>query len=406
MMATFQYAARDQAGKLRRGVIEAASPFEAREGVRRLGLRPESVTESRKKATREASVRQPGYRSVRDRAAVLDAIGDLHTLLVAAVPLREALGIIAEQGSAGYTKRIFSELQERVTGGASFARALQESAHPFGSMLIAMVESSEWSGRLEEVLEEYLAIQLRWRALKSKVTGALIYPVIVVLTSVIVVGFLTGYVLPPIVDMLIDTGRELPWSTRVVIAISDMVTGWWWLMLGASMLLILAWTRLAKVSKVHLAKERVLLRVPVLGRLVVEQQLAYMCSLLHGLLKSGLPLTKALKLTKESVTLRHMQQDLESSVESIETGVSPQDALKQCSVIPTVISHVFVVSNSPDRVEHLLTTLSSEYDRKVEQTLQRLMAAFEPIMILVLASVVGFVAFSVLLPIMEVGHVQ
>lgn len=406
MMATFQYAARDQAGKLRRGVIEAASPFEAREGVRRLGLRPESVTESRKKARREASVHQLGYWSVRDRAAVLDAIGDLHTLLVAAVPLREALGIIAEQGSAGYTKRIFSELHERVTGGASFARALQESAHPFSSMLIAMVESSEWSGRLEEVLEEYLAIQLRWRALKSKVTGALIYPVIVVLTSVIVVGFLTGYVLPPIVDMLIDTGRELPWSTRVVIAISDMVTGWWWLMLGASLLFILAWTRLAKVSKVHLAKERVLLRVPVLGRLVVEQQLAYMCSLLHGLLKSGLPLTKALKLTMDSVTLRHMQQDLDSSVQSIETGVSPQDALKQCSVIPTVISHVFVVSNSPDRVEHLLTTLSSEYDRKVEQTLQRLMAAFEPIMILVLASVVGFVAFSVLLPIMEVGHVQ
>jgi len=406
MMATFQYAARDQAGKLRRGVIEAASPFEAREGVRRLGLRPELVTESRKKATREATVHQPGYRSIRDRAAVFDAIGDLHTLLVAAVPLREALGIIAEQGSAGYTKRIFSELQERVTGGASFARALQESAHPFGSMLIAMVESSEWSGRLEEVLEEYLAIQLRWRALKSKVSGALIYPVIVVLTSVIVVGFLTGYVLPPIVDMLIDTGRELPWSTRVVIAISDMVTGWWWLMLGASMLFILAWTRLAKVSKVHLVKERVLLRVPVLGRLVVEQQLAYMCSLLHGLLKSGLPLTKALKLTKESVTLRHMQQDLESSVQSIETGMSPQDALRQCSVIPRVISHVFVVSNSSDRVEHLLTTLSSEYDRKVEQTLQRLMAAFEPIMILVLAGVVGFVAFSVLLPIMEVGHVQ
>lgn len=406
MTASFQYSARDQAGKLQRGVIEAASPFEAREGLRRLGLRPESVAESRKRAKPGAAVRKSGYRSFRDRAAVLDGIGDLHTLLVAAVPLREALGIIAEQGKSGYATQVFFAMHERVSGGLSFAKALQVSAHPFDSMLIAMVESSEWSGRLEEVLEEYLAIQLRWRALKSKVTGALIYPVIVVLTSVIVVGFLTGYVLPPIVDMLLDTGRELPWSTRVVITISDMVTGWWWLMLGASLLLLLAWKRIGRVGRIHLAKERLLLRIPVLGRLVVEQQLAYMCSLLHGLLKSGLPLTNALKLTKDSVTLLHIQQDLESSIQSIVTGVSPQDALKECSVIPTVISHVFVVSNSPDRVEHLLSTLSSEYDRKVEQTLQRLMAAFEPMMILVLASAVGFVAFSVLLPIMEVGHVQ
>lgn len=399
----FSYIALDKSGDQSKGIVEASTSYEAREMVRAQGLKLINMRQRQAKSGRSLT-HIPQF-TTRVKKSVQSGLQDVSTLLGASVPLNEALNVASRQSKNVRATDIFSNLADQVANGDSLDSAMEASSWNFDPMCIALVRSGQESGAIEISLNQYLEITDRWSRLRSKVLGALIYPVMVLACGVGVVVFLSTFVLPAITDIIEDTGGELPWMTRAVIGLSQLVHQWWWLGVVCILLLGFSWRVLRKNTKVQRTVSWFFLRFPLIGEMTKNQHIAHTCALLSGLLKSGMQLVEALRLTAGATSNILMQEDLDHAVEAIEDGEDPGDAL-QGNVLPEVIAHVFVVAQSPQRVEELLDRLSVDFDRRLDQSLQRFVTMFEPIMILLLASVVGFIALSVLLPIMEAGNVS
>ncbi|MCA9303178.1 MAG: type II secretion system F family protein, partial [Phycisphaerales bacterium] len=389
-MPPYAYTAVDERGKECRGEIEAPTPFDARSRIRDQGFKPiklRELTKSTSGAPRfVSSFRRPELSS-QVRHAINAGLEDMVTLLGAAVPLEEAIRVTARQVKSPRASRVFQGLADEVANGESLSDAMGMSNWPFGTMCCSLVASGQESGSLERAIRQYLAIKDRWSKLRSKVLGAMMYPMMVFGTGIGVVVFLSTFVLPAIVDVLEDSGGQLPWMTRVVIAFSGLLTNWWWLVILVLVAGIFAVRTLRKHESVRRPASWCLLKFPLIGVMTKNQHIAHTCALLSGLLKSGMQLVEALRLTSDATGNILLKEDLDRAVRAIENGEDPGEALKG-NMLPEVIAHVFVVAQSPERVEELLDRLAADYDQRLDQSLNRFVTLFEPIMILVLASVV------------------
>lgn len=426
-MPIFEYKAFTADGSTKTGVVDADTPRAARQRLKRDNLMVSELAElrggKRSKAI-TASVDAPRARESlytwfrRQRAAattpsgknlefVAAATRQLGTLLGAGIPLIESLRALIEQADNRRAETVFREVRERVSQGASMADALAEHPGWFSDLYVNMVRAGQATGNLDVVfsrLADYLQAQ---RALRRKVVSALTYPAMMIAIGVIVVSILMTLVVPKITGMLLDTGQTLPVPTQILIAVSNGFKDFWWLGLLCIAAVSFVFERIYKRSPGgRLAIDRSLLRLPVIGDLLRKQAVARFTHTLSTLLRSGVPVVSSLEITRNVVGNRVIADATEHIRVRILEGTDISTPLRSTNVFPAVVGYMVSVGEQSGELEQMLDRIGAAYDEEIEIATERLTAVLEPIMIVFLAVVVGYIVISIVLPILKVGQIQ
>ena len=400
-MPLFEYRAQSPTSGEVSGTLTADTPRHARDELRDQGLRIASLKSIEKAGS---GFTLEFLRKRRFRNKTIDFVRELTTLLRVGVPLLSALDTIL-LSQKGRFARILKRTRERIASGKSLAEALREEKGTFDSLTLHMVEVGEASGRLEEVLTRLSDYQSQAEKIRGRVVGALIYPSIVLVLAIVVTLLLMTLVVPNILEPLIESGRELPWVTRIVRSLSDTLLAYWWAFLLAALALSGAFTLLIRSSRGRRLFDWALLRVPVLGSLIVKQSVVRIALITSTLLRSGVVVLDAFRLAAHSTDNSVLRRALESVEDAVSQGRDIASSVEDTEAFPPTVVQVLALGQQSGELESLLETLAESYDHQATALAQRFSAMLEPAMILLLAILVGFIAFATILPILEAGHV-
>jgi general secretion pathway protein F len=400
-MPVFAYEAVDSSARDFSGTIAADTPRDARDKLRAQGYRVEALSEKASKAT--------GHRRLLERrgrhAAQLTAvIRDLATLLGTGINLADALDTLTAQHK-GRLQTSLVALRERVTGGSSLSEAMRSEPGLYDELTLQMVSVGENSGTLDQVLDRLADFRERSLMFKDRVTTALIYPAIVVSLAITVSIFLMTVVLPMLLENLIESGHPLPWPTRVLKGMSDVLTadGFWLLILAVGA--VAGVVSVARTVWGRRAWHRLLFRLPLLGPLVQKQEISRAAVVISTLMKNGIVFVEAARIaagTSKNVLLKEALDEIRVRVQA---GRDIGDALATTGVFPPLVALIFNVGQQTGKLEEMLDRLAEGYERQVASATARFTAALEPILIVILAVFVGFILFATVLPILEAGNV-
>jgi general secretion pathway protein F len=402
-MAVYTYKATGPADDSVTGTIAADTPRQARDLLRGRGLRVRDVTDYRPSHTSQWTLVRPGMfsRSV-SRRQTTGFVRDLATLLGVGMPLLEALETSAKPARGGLHTAIVL-LRDRIAAGASLAAAMREQPRVFDALAVSIAEVGEDAGTLDTSLERLADFRERADQGTNKLTTALIYPLIVSLVGLFSTVFLMTFVVPKILQPLIEQDLPLPFPTRVVKTLSDGLVGWWWLIGIVLFAVTAAGSAILRSQKGRLAWDRLLLKLPLIGELAAKQNLVRVAEVLSTLLKSGIPFVRALQITQPAVSNRVIRGGLRQCELAISAGGDIGAAMESADIFPPMAVQVFALGQQSGRMEEMLDRLGKAYESQVASTSARLTALLEPAIILLLAGFVLFIVLATVLPILEVG---
>ena len=417
-MPVFEYRGLTPAGKQVKGLLEADSSRMLRQQLRRSGVFLTDVLAEREatpKRTNGAALEaRPalGSREVqlgrlfRGRVTSEDVAiftRQLSTLLHAGVTLVEALTALVDQTEKERLKRIISDVKSRVNEGSSLADALAEHGRTFGNLYINMVRAGEASGALDAVLARLADFTEGQAKLRQKVIGTLIYPVIMTIIGSGILALLMTVVVPKVTKIFESMKVTLPWTTRLLIFVSNTLADWWWLLLPAfiaAVVLARRWTRSQKGQPVW---DRWVLKAPVFGSLIRMLALARFSRTLATLLKSGVPLLTAMDITKNVVSNGVLSAVVENARDAIREGESIAGPLKRSGEFPPLVHHMIAIGERSGQLEEMLLNVADSYETQVSVRIGALTALLEPLIIVAMGVAVAFVAFSILMPILQLN---
>lgn len=399
-MAVFQYKALDAQRQSIRGTVAADTPRQARDSLRAQGLQVLSVGETSKPSARRW---QSQVRRKRFASRWADCVHELSMLLGAGIPLLEALDTVLEQHDR--RDAVLLNVRDQVAAGSSLGEALRQREDLFDPLSIHLVEVGENAGNLEVMLKQLSSFQRRFRQLKDRVLTALMYPMFLVVFTTAATIFLMTYVMPALLENLQETTQQLPWPTRVVKGISDALIGnAWWLAIVVPLLVII-FGILLQTTVGRRLWHRTLLKLPLIGSMALKQSISRIALVIATLTRSGVVLTKALDLAARSSDNVLLQEAMEDCSQAVGAGLDVAPALEQAGIFPPLAVRIFSVGQETGRLEEMLEQLAADYDSQVTSLSARLTSLLEPILIIVLAVVVGFVLLATILPILEAGNV-
>ncbi len=330
-------------------------------------------------------------------------IRELSTLLGVGVPLLEALETIARQHTGRFHTAVVL-LRDRVASGASLATAMREQPGVFDDLCLNITEVGEDAGTLDASLERLAEFRERSEQIKGRVSTALIYPAIVSTIAVFSSIFLMTFVVPKILEPLIEQGLPLPLPTRVVKGLSDFVLAWGWLVGLLAIGMIASFTALVRRENGRRRWHRLLLRLPLLGELIRKQAIVRIAVVLTTLLKSGVVFVRALQIAQRTTTNLVLKDALKRCEIAITAGGEIAEALEETGAFPPMVVQIFSLGQQSGRLEEMLDRLATAYDREVSSAAQRLAAVIEPALIVFLALIVLFIVMATVLPILEAGN--
>jgi type II secretory pathway component PulF len=399
-MAVYTYNAVDLDTSPVAGTIIADTARQARDALREQGLT----------LTRLAPVAQPARRlwhrgrGHRSQDEVLALVRELATLLQAGIPLLSALQTLSRQHRRRF-KAVVQQLADQVAAGTSLADAMDRQGAYFDELCVSIVRVGESTGALETALKRLAEFKEKASRLHSRVTTALIYPAVVCVIGVAVSIFLMTYVVPNLLDTLTQAGKELPWITRIVKGASDLLLGWWWALLLAAGGVAAAVRWVLSTRRGRTAADRLILRLPVIGDLVNKENTSRMAVVLSALLRSGLPFVEAVRITRQTLRSSIFRRAMDEYATAVSAGRDVAVALEASGVFSPMVVQMLAVGQEAGQLEDMLQQLADAYDLQVATATQRLAAVLEPLLIVLLAVLVGSIAFATILPILEATNV-
>ena len=401
-MPVFAYKAMNAREGERSGTIAADTPRQARDLLRERGLVVRGLS--------AASGPEGGLRwrrrsggGGRSRAQVTGFIREVSTLLGVGVPLLEALETLARQHKGRFHTTILL-LRDRVAGGASLGQAMREHPGMFDELAVNITEVGEDAGTLDASLQRLAEFRERSEQFRGRLATALIYPVIVLTLAIAASIFLMTFVVPRILEPLIEQGQELPLPTRVVKGISDFLVAWWWMLAGCGFAVFVAAGLLLRSPRGRAGWDRFLLKIPILGDLIRKQAVVRICVVIGTLLKSGVVFVRAVQIAQRTTANRVLREALMECERAINAGGDIGQAIERTGAFPPMVVQVFAVGQQSGRLEEMLDRLAEMYDQQVSTAAARLTAVLEPLLILALAGVVLFIVLATVLPILEAGN--
>ncbi|MCA9710427.1 MAG: type II secretion system F family protein, partial [Myxococcales bacterium] len=298
-------------------------------------------------------------------------------------------------------KSILTDIADKVNQGSSLADSMAPYPKVFPQLYVNMIRAGEASGALESVLfrlAEFLDKQLE---IKGKVNSAMVYPIVLsVLGGVIITVLMVGIV-PKITGMFTDMNAELPWNTKLLIFMSDLIAGWWWALILGAWAAIWAFRRWRRTESGQLVGDTIILRLPVIGELVRKIAISRFARTLSTLLSSGVQLLQALDIVRSLLGNVVLEKVITEARDAIREGENIAPALKRSGQFPPLVTHMIAVGERSGQLEQMLGDVATAYDRETNTSIQRLTGLLEPLMIVVMGVGVGFVVFSIMQPIMQ-----
>jgi len=398
--------AREARTRLRRDQVFVSEIHELRGGRRRAAAGGGSRSERFKARVR--SLRSVDTTPSSKNTEIVGAITrQLGTLLGAGIPLSESLRALIEQAETRKAETMLREVRERVSQGTSLADGLADHPGWFTELYVNMVRAGQATGNLDVVLNRVADYMSTQRALRRKVIAALTYPMMMVGIGAIVVSILMGFVVPKITAMLLDTGQTLPLPTQILIAVSEGFKKYW--MLGALAIALTSFTveRIYhRSNRGRLFFDRTVLRLPLLGELMRKQAVSRFTHTLSTLLKSGVPVVTSLEITRNVIGNRVVADATEDIRVRILEGADISTPLKASGAFPPVVAYMVSVGEQSGELEQMLERIGQSYDEEIAISTERLTSVLEPIMIVLLAIVVGYIVIAIVLPILKVGQIS
>lgn len=403
-MPVFTYRALDAKGRDFEDEIVAESSEAAREELRSKGLYPVDVrdTEDGPKSApiRVLALWKRGFSS----AQLTGFTRQLATLLSADLQIIPALSILVRQSRTESVRRLLLRIREDVNEGKSLAGALEQHPRIFSELYVSMVRAGEVSGSLGTILERLAAYLELQRNLRRRMSGALAYPALMILTGFSVVVFLLTFVIPRVIQIFHQANRDLPWPTRVLIYGSDFLTSYSVFLVGGVVLSAAAGVFWVRTEKGRWFLDSMKLRIPFFGRLYRTQAIARFGRTLGVLLSSGLPILDSLSISKLVIANRVLESSVEHARNETHRGGVFSAALERSGHFPPAFTDMVGVGEQSGRLDDMLLHVSGHLEQESESTIQTMLSLVDPILILVMGVIVGFVVVAILLPLFEISQ--
>lgn len=408
-MPNFTYRGINTQGKGASGVIDAESEKAARLKLRKLGIFPTEVRAEGSRA-KGGGIRLGGDV---DFGKYFQRIGgkdvavmtrQMSTLIGAHIPIVDTLSALIEQTQNPKLKNVLASVKEQVVQGGRLSDAL--SAHPkvFSNIYIAMIGAGEAAGALETVLQRLADLTEKQAALKGKILGALMYPMIMGFVGIALMGFLLVYVVPKVTKIFEDVKATLPLPTKILIGLSHALADYWYIFLLLAVLAGYLIRRYLKTPKGRAFFDRATLRLPIFGNLFRLVAVSRFARTLATMIGSGVQLLKAMDIVKNVVQNTYLIQAIETSRNSVREGEGIGETLKRSGQFPPLVTHMISIGEKTGELEKMLERVADSYDAQVDNMVGTMTTLLEPIMILMMGGIVAFIVMSILLPILQLNQ--
>lgn len=399
-MTAWTYVAVDAAGRRQVGEVEADHLREARSRLREMGLLPETVAQRE-----ERSVQPGGFYRRRVGATDLALFAQqFATLLIAGLTIEKALAALSEQPDQEAMQRVLWALREDVVAGHDLATAMGRQPSVFPPFFAAIVRAGAEAGALPQVMERLASYLERMQALRQRVGMALVYPAIVTVVAVLVVGILLTYVVPQVVGVFEHARQQLPWLTRALIGVSDALRAVGWVLPVVAVGVAIAVHRLLAREAWRHRWHALLLRLPLVGRFRTAVSSARLANTLGVLLASGVPVVTALAHVSRALDDRVFRAAVEQASTRVQEGLSLSRALRESGVFPSILVHLVASGEASGELPHVLGQAARQQEQIVETRLSALVTLLEPLLILSMGLVVLLIVLGTLEPIIDMNR--
>ena len=404
-MAAFEYTALDTAGKQKKGILEGDTPRQIRQLLREKQLIPIEVEGVNKSSKQKKGETKNSLSRSRISAADLALITrQTATLVRAAIPVEESVKAVAEQCEKRKQQTMLLGIRARVVEGHSLADALTEYPKVFSELYCSMVAAGEKSGHLDLVLERLADYTESRQAISQKISGALVYPVILSVVSIAIVSFLLGYVVPQITESFVQSGQELPWLTQALLSMSEYIQSWGLLTLIIIVLLVVGFKYLLRTPKIRLAWDKWKINAWVIGKVIRGLNAARFARTLAILNASSVPLLEGLKIAGDVMTNVELKNAVKEAALRVSEGAGLKISLQQCGYFPPMMLHMIASGENSGELEQMLDRAADNQETQFDNMVSIMMDMIGPIMILIMGGFVFTIVLAIMLPVFELSN--
>ncbi|HIG59619.1 MAG TPA: type II secretion system protein GspF [Gammaproteobacteria bacterium] len=406
-MPAYEFEALDQTGRSKKGIVEGDSARQVRQILRDRSLAPLRVDLT--SAANQRNINKTGASfdffgsrlSVSERALVTR---QLATLIAAGLSVEESLLAVSKQTESPRTQLMLVTVRAKVMEGYSFARSLQEYPKAFPELYRATVEAGESAGHLEQVLNQLADFSEAQYESGLRIQQAMIYPVILLILTVAILGGLLGYVVPDIVEVFADTGQALPALTQMIIGASDFVMSYGLFVVVLVILAVMGFKRLLGVAAFRLKFDQKMLHLPIFAKMARGRNTAQFASTLSILSSSGVPLVEAMQISSGVVSNTWLRLQVKEATVKVREGSSLQSALEQSGYFPPMMLYMIASGESSGELDQMLSRVAKHMQQDVEVLLATLLSLIGPLMLVLMGGAVFTIVMAILLPIINLNQ--
>ncbi len=405
-MPVYEYTGLNEAGRQIKGLRDADSARALRGLLKREGVYITSIQEGASSSNKDLLSQEVDLGKIRGRVGTEDIAimtRQLATLVGSGVPLVEGLTALQDQVDHPTLKRVVGRVKQRVNEGTSLGDALEEHPKIFSHIYVNMVRAGESSGALDVVLVRLASFTEGQSRLRQKVSGAMMYPAIMVLIGVTILAILMTVVVPKVTQMFEQSGAILPWTTRALIKSADLAQSYWWLMVLAIVVFAFLFRWWIRIESGQAVWHRFLLRAPVFGSVIRMLAMARFSRTLGTLLRSGVPIVAALNIVRNVLNNVVLARIIDEAREAIQEGESIAAPLKRSGEFTPLVYHMVAIGERSGQLEEMLQNIAEAYEGQVETRIEGLTSLLEPVLIVLMGGIVAFIVFSILMPILRLN---
>lgn len=398
-MPTYTYTAKLQPQKTIQGKIEAESEQEAINKLNKIGYFPISI-----KAEEASLEKQSIFRfwKVSKKDTVLFT-RQFSSLIHSGVNILSGLNTVAIQTSNKYLRAILNDAMGKIKDGKPLSDSFAMHPYLFPPLYTSIIRSGEASGNIEQAMDSLADFLEKEEEFKNSVRGALVYPAFVIFVSTITVIILLTFVIPRLVSMFEDMGQVLPLPTKILINLSGFLRSWWWFILAVGFIFIFLLRRLYHRPQGKIRLDKLKLKLPVWGKVVLKTEISRLTRTLSLLIASGIPILHSLEVTITVIENQILKLEVEKFKEQIASGLRLSQCLGDSKLFPVFVTNIVTVGEETGSLEKSLMRIADDYEKEVDRALKGLTRLLEPLIVLAMGLVVGFIVLSMLLPIFQIN---
>lgn len=401
-MPAFHYTAVDKEGNETKSSLEGDTSKHVRTILREQGLLPLLVKEI--KADNSTKIKINFTQNSLSSIDLAYFTRQLATLIKSGIPIDEALFAINEQNKKQYIKNIILTIRSKIMEGYTLSDSFSDFPKSFPVIYTTTIAAGEKSGHLSLILDKLADFTESRKKLQQQIKNALIYPTALVITALLVIAFMLAYVVPKVVYIFENFNQQLPLLTRIMIASSDFLLNYWLYIIVFSVMLIFLSGYLLKNDDTKSNYHSILLKLPILGRLIMNMNSARFMQTLSILAGSGVPILEALKISANVVTSLPMKQAVNETTIRVSEGESISKSLSQSHLFPPMMIYMIGSGENSGRLEEMLDRATVNQEQEVENTIATLLGIMQPLTVIIMAGIVLLIVLAILLPIFEINN--